>query len=353
MATIYDVDPHKLILAVAKEIDGTIKTPEWATFVKTGVHKERPPTQENWWQIRAAAVLRTIMAKGPIGVSKLRSKYGGSKNRGVKPDKFKKASGKIIRTILQQLEVAEYVKQAEKGKGRVIAPAGQAILDKVSVQVSKGKVKVVKSAPKIEKPKKEVKVEAEPVENVVIFHGWEDSSKTGFIPELVKNLQGKRYNVIALDLPDTNAPKFDEWFKVAESTIKGLDNLNIIGHSMGGLLALKLAEKYKVNKLVLVAPVGSKPSKEYFDSVAEKLGPKGLEIYTKYQDRDIDVAKITKNANEIIFIFGMKDPWVTDEIRTAYIEKFKDKAKIITNDQYGHMAESENFKKLPELEEVF
>lgn len=127
----------KLIENVAKELEKIkeIQAPEWSKFVKTGVHKERPPTQENWWYIRTAAILRTIYKRSPIGVSKLRSKYGGRKNRGLKPEKFKKGSGKIIRTILQQLDNAGLTKLAEKGKGRVITPKGQSFLDNIANQI--------------------------------------------------------------------------------------------------------------------------------------------------------------------------------------------------------------------------
>jgi small subunit ribosomal protein S19e len=73
-----------------------IKAPEWAIFVKTGVHKERPPIQEDWWQIRAADVLRTIERMGPIGTQKLRTKYGGKKNISrTKSNKYKQACNRI------------------------------------------------------------------------------------------------------------------------------------------------------------------------------------------------------------------------------------------------------------------
>ena len=106
MATIYDVDPSELIKKAAsnlKKIDA-IKEPSWAKFVKTGMSKERPPVELDWWYARAASVLRKVYILGPVGVSKLRRKYGGSKNRGVKPEHFYKGSGNIIRKILQQLE---------------------------------------------------------------------------------------------------------------------------------------------------------------------------------------------------------------------------------------------------------
>ncbi|KYK25300.1 hypothetical protein AYK26_02360 [Euryarchaeota archaeon SM23-78] len=191
-------------------------------------------------------------------------------------------------------------------------------------------------------------------EDVLMLHGWEDTSKAGFIPEFVKDLKTKGYKAYAYDQPNTDAPKFNEWFSFAENKIKGLNNNNmsIVGHSMGGLLALKLAEKYKVKKLVLVAPVGTRPSKKYYDVTCKELGQDELNVFKNYMDRDIDVEKIKKNAKKIIFIFGKKDPWINEEIRNSYISRFKDVADIHLLD-YGHMAESENFKKLTELENLF
>ena len=192
-------------------------------------------------------------------------------------------------------------------------------------------------------------------EKVLILHGWEGNSKKGFIPELVKTLKEKGYSPVALDLPNTNAPKFEEWFEFAEREIKkfGSNNLNIIGHSMGGLLALKLAEKYKVKELILIAPVASKPSKKYFDSVKKKLTDEELEIYKRYQDREIDVDKIKANSEKIIFIFGKKDTWINEKIRDFYIKKFEDVAEIKILEDYGHMSEDEDIKKLPEVEDLF
>lgn len=174
MVSVHDVDATELINKAAEKLE--IQMPEWAKFVKTGAHRERPPVQKNWWQIRAAAVLRTIYKDGPVGVSKLRSKYGGSKNRGVAPNAFRKGSGKILRVVMQQLESLNLVKKAEKGKGRIITPAGQSFLEKVATEiyqkrgappkVKAPKVKKVRrdspkkeQAPKQKKEKEEAKVE--------------------------------------------------------------------------------------------------------------------------------------------------------------------------------------------------
>ena len=156
MATMYDADSQELIIKAAEELKKIpdIKAPAWATFVKTGMHKERAPVDKDWWYLRTASLLRTVYRLGPIGVSKLRTKYGGKKNRGVKKEHFFKGSGNILRKSLQQLEKAGFVKFADKGihKGRIITPKGKAFLDKIATRIQ------------TQKPKQEIKFE----ENVEI-----------------------------------------------------------------------------------------------------------------------------------------------------------------------------------------
>ncbi len=137
----FDVHPNKLIPRIAEELkkDSNIHPPRWAEFVKTGAHAERPPVDPDWWFVRCASVLRTLKTRGPIGVSKLRVKYGGKRNRGMKPEEFRKASGNIIRKVLQQLEKGGYAKSVEKSqkKGRIITPKGVALLDKTAAKILK------------------------------------------------------------------------------------------------------------------------------------------------------------------------------------------------------------------------
>jgi len=168
------------------------------------------------------------------------------------------------------------------------------------------------------------------------------------------DLKSKNYDPIALDLPNTNTPKFEEWFKTAEEAVNKMKgDLNIIGHSMGGLLALKLAEKHKVKKLVLVAPVGSKSSKDYLDSFTKDLSSEESTIFKNYQDRTLDTEKVKENSEKITFVFGEKDKWITKEIRDFYSDKFKDKAEFNLYPEYGHMADDEGVKRLPEVENLF
>ena len=140
MTTMYDADPQDLVDKTAQELKKIpeIKAPSWAPFVKTGMHKQRAPVEKEWWFVRVASVLRTVYRLGPVGTEKLRTKYGGKKNRGHKKEHFFKGSGSILRKSLQQLEKAGFVKFVEKGvhKGRVVTPKGKSFLDKIAAQLS-------------------------------------------------------------------------------------------------------------------------------------------------------------------------------------------------------------------------
>ncbi len=139
MTTVYDVPPNDLITSAAQELKaaGKVQPPEWAKFAKTGVSREMPPTNPDWWYIRCASVLRRIYIDGPVGVSRLRTFYGGKKRKGVATGAFAKGSGSVARESLQQLEKAGFVKKLKKG--RQITPAGQAFLDDLAHKI-KGKM---------------------------------------------------------------------------------------------------------------------------------------------------------------------------------------------------------------------
>lgn len=125
-----DVDPKALLTMLKEELKklSQLQPPPWSYYVKTGAHKERLPEQPDWWHMRAASLLRRVYMDGPVGISRLRSYYGGRQNRGQSPERFRRAGGKIIRTILQQLEQAGLMKRVERG-GRKVTPRGAAMLE--------------------------------------------------------------------------------------------------------------------------------------------------------------------------------------------------------------------------------
>jgi len=164
--SIYDLPAQEFndSLAEALEKLPEFKMPEWALFVKTGVSKIKPPTDNDWWYHRAASIIRQVSIRGLVGVSRLRVRYGSKQNRGMKPEKFTKSSGKLIRTILQQAETAGFLEKVVDGKkrGRKLTEKGKQFLDSIKIT----KPKKEKQEPIVNKEEQEVKeLKQEPIVN--------------------------------------------------------------------------------------------------------------------------------------------------------------------------------------------
>ena len=132
--SVYDVpaDEYNKKLAEALKKLGEFSAPDWAYFVKSSVARARPPQEEDFWHVRAASVLKQIYIKGVVGVGRLRTRYGGRKKRGMPPAEFRKASGKIIRLILQQAEKAGLLeKSIGKKKGRKLTKKGVKFMEDI------------------------------------------------------------------------------------------------------------------------------------------------------------------------------------------------------------------------------
>ncbi len=135
MVNPHDVPSAKLIPALAEQMKSVpgVEEPDWARWVKTGSHAERPPADSNWWFTRAASLMRKLYLHGPVGLGDLERAYGGSKALHYYPKHHRDAGGSNIRKILKQLEQADLVSKTPKG--RVLSPKGRAMLDRVAKDV--------------------------------------------------------------------------------------------------------------------------------------------------------------------------------------------------------------------------
>lgn len=122
---------YNSLLATALKEYEEFKAPEWVFFVKSGHGKQRPIGDENFWYNRTASILRQIYLRGSVGVERLRTRYGNRQDRGKQPPHFAKASGKILRLILQQGETAELLAKSADGKakGRILTEKGKKLLE--------------------------------------------------------------------------------------------------------------------------------------------------------------------------------------------------------------------------------
>ena len=129
---VYEMDSRQYNLKLAEALKkiSEFKSPEWIEYVKSGPAKERPIDEPDFWYKRAASILRQIYRNKTIGVNRLRTKYGSKKNRGYKPEKFQRAGGKIIRSILQRSDGAGFTEIAKKIRGVTDSRPGRKLTEK-------------------------------------------------------------------------------------------------------------------------------------------------------------------------------------------------------------------------------
>ncbi len=137
MANVYEVDSGKLIGVAAQRLkEKGIAKPAYIDYVKTGPSKERIPSQKDFWYIRCSSILRQVYIGGPLGVSRLRTRYGGRHGHVVTRHHHQRAGGSIITDALNALEKAGYIKKGKKG--REITPSGKSFLDKIANDMIRG-----------------------------------------------------------------------------------------------------------------------------------------------------------------------------------------------------------------------
>ena len=140
MAKVYDVPADILINRLSEILKNEdIPAPNWAPFVKTGTHADKPPQNSEWWHVRCASILRKIYLHSPASVKELRSMYGGGKPVGYGTAHHRHASGAIIRNAVHALEKLGYIGKVEK-KGRVLTKQGTKKLDVLATEILKEKI---------------------------------------------------------------------------------------------------------------------------------------------------------------------------------------------------------------------
>lgn len=139
MPTPLDVPSDALIDRLSKflkENVGDVAPPAWAVTAKTGSHRERPPSNPDWWYVRCASLLRKLYVHGPVGIARLRVEYGGRLRRGTHIEHSRPSGGSTIREPLQQLQKAGFV-SVEAKKGRKLTAEGLSLLNRLAVEIRK------------------------------------------------------------------------------------------------------------------------------------------------------------------------------------------------------------------------
>eukprot|EP00768_Dysnectes_brevis_P000457 gnl/Dysnectes_brevis/109_a130_11433.p1 GENE.gnl/Dysnectes_brevis/109_a130_11433~~gnl/Dysnectes_brevis/109_a130_11433.p1 ORF type:complete len:144 (+),score=31.29 gnl/Dysnectes_brevis/109_a130_11433:33-464(+) len=129
-----DVPAELFVDAFAAQLksEGAFKQPAYTEYAKTGACRDRVPESDDWYFVRAAAVLRRLYVRRNVGVGAFTKVFGTAYTTKCAPQHFKRSSSKVIRNILQQYEALGYVTQPRNGSGRVMTRKGQKIVDQFS-----------------------------------------------------------------------------------------------------------------------------------------------------------------------------------------------------------------------------
>lgn len=186
-------------------------------------------------------------------------------------------------------------------------------------------------------------------ETVLLVHGWESNSARW--KKLIKSLEHKDYNIIALDAPahgfsggkTFNAILYSEFINVV---VNKFNPTTIIGHSVGGMASVFFQNKYKVPTIKKMILLGA-PSeftdvlKRYADMlgynnrVVKQLNALIIERFGDPAEAFSTAKKLENITSKGLIIHDESDKIIPYSDALRIKESFKDN-KFITTNGYGH-----------------
>jgi len=174
------------------------------------------------------------------------------------------------------------------------------------------------------------------MQQVIILHGWGNEVQDNWYPWLANKLREKGYNVFVPKLVDKDKPTYQSWRESVLKVAKIDENTIIIGHSLGAVLGLKLAEEFVFDTLITVA------GWDYWDRTPE---------HETFFKTIIDQNKIISNVKNRIVIHSDNDPYVTKILAQDYASRIK--AKLVLLPGKGHFATRDGVSEIPEILNLF
>jgi len=172
------------------------------------------------------------------------------------------------------------------------------------------------------------------MKKALILHAWYSKPESNWYPWLKNELEKKGYEVWVPELPtmSTNAPDMETMLKfiMDKNFVDG--ETVVIGHSLGSVLTLRLAERVKFARGILLA------AWDYNDLTPE---------HQSFWQTMLDHTKIKENVKKWVFLISDNDPYVTKFIAHEVAARVDGKAVDVG--ARGHFGEDEKTVEVPEI----
>jgi len=172
------------------------------------------------------------------------------------------------------------------------------------------------------------------MKNVVFLQSWYSNITDNWYGWLKVELDKKGYTTHFVDLPEMrkDVPDMNILINQIESFGVIDENTTLIGHSLGCLLAMRLAEKYTLDKMILASGWD-------FDELTEG--------HKTFWPNKIDHAKIKNHVKKIYVIHSDNDPYITQITAEDMSNRLGAEFILIPNG--GHLTEKNGITELPQL----
>lgn len=172
------------------------------------------------------------------------------------------------------------------------------------------------------------------MKKAVILHAWFSNPTSNWYPWLKNELENKGYEVWLPELPTMPTKDLDmEAMLKFILEKKFIDKYTVvIGHSLGSVLAMRLAEKIPFTKGIMVA------GWDYNDLTPE---------HKSFWKNMINHELIKSHVSEWVGLISENDPYVTKIIAHEMMGRLNGKAVDVG--QRGHFGKDDGIKELPEI----
>ena len=174
--------------------------------------------------------------------------------------------------------------------------------------------------------------------SALVLHAWLNGPDKHWYPWLKTELEKKGYTVYLPEIPtmNTNEPDLATQLNFIEGAVPLDKDMLVFGHSLGALLAMRIAEKHECSKLFLIA------GWDFDDLTVE---------HQSYWPNKINHAAIKKNVKDVICISSDNDYFGSLFQAESIAQRLA--AKFILVKGAHHFTEEHGITKIPELLPLF